>query len=115
MTNPSEAVELLSGLIAKIEGQAWGGVESTMFRVTRTEAEKVALDWLAQNINCEIDFGYDDSEEGDPGCWRVHRVNGGINDREWTLIGQGATPTDAILTALRPPPDSAGNSEGGGS
>lgn len=61
--------------------------------------ERVALDWLAKNTACEVSHDYDLDGDGE---WRVHRVNGGVNDREWTLIGKGATPLDAILSALRP-------------
>jgi hypothetical protein len=62
--------------------------------------EEIALALLDANRNCELSHGcdhYDDDPE-----WRVHRVNGGRNDREWTLIGRGPTPADAIIAALRP-------------
>jgi len=32
--------------------------------------------------------------------WAVHRVSGGRNDREWTLVGRGATVRAAIDAAL---------------
>lgn len=56
-----------------------------------------ALDWLAARPNCELSHGYDDPE--DEGSWRVHRVNGGVNDREWTLVATGSTPLYAIQAA----------------
>lgn len=56
-----------------------------------------ALLWLAQNENLEISHGYED--EDDYGSWRVHSVNGGINDREWTLVARGRTPLEALKVA----------------
>ena len=46
------------------------------------------------------------STSSDPECdpnlfWLVHEVKGGRNDREWFLIGEGATPRQAIIAALR--------------
>mgnify|MGYP003443863679 FL=1 len=46
------------------------------------------------------------STSNDPECdqnlfWLVHEVKGGRNDREWFLIGEGATPRHAIIAALR--------------
>lgn len=32
--------------------------------------------------------------------WQVYRVDGGRNDREWTLIGSGETPSAALRAAL---------------
>lgn len=53
---------------------------------------------FGQHTNLELSYHY--SEEGDSDGWQVHRVNGGVNDREWDLIGSGATPADAIDQAL---------------
>lgn len=53
---------------------------------------------FGQHTNLELSYRH--GEEGDDGSWQVHRVNGGVNDREWTLIGSGATPSDAIRQAL---------------
>jgi len=49
--------------------------------------------------------GWELSQNNDPECfpeelWQVHRVSGGRNDREWTLIGQGDSPRAAIDSAL---------------
>lgn len=56
---------------------------------------KDPLDWLAEHTNYELSYkSFDD----DP-CWQVHRVNGGRNDREWTLIGEGETPRAALEAA----------------
>jgi len=46
------------------------------------------------------------STSNDPECdpsvfWLVHEVKGGRNDREWFLIGEGDTPRNAIIAALR--------------
>lgn len=49
--------------------------------------------------------GWELSMNSDPECmpdelWQVHRVSGGRNDREWTLIGEGANPRAAIDSAI---------------
>lgn len=41
----------------------------------------------------------DAPECGPDELWQVHRVSGGRNDREWTLIGSGANPRAAIDAA----------------
>ena len=67
--------------------------------VTVTQAEPDVLFQFGQHKNWELDFGEIDNDSSDC-CWRVHRVNGGYNDPEWTLIGQGETPLEAIEAAL---------------
>lgn len=64
------------------------------------EAGPDVLAWLSENRNVELSFDYGDADEDGKG-WCVHRVNGGVNDREWTLIGTGATPLDALRAALQ--------------
>jgi len=66
------------------------------------DADRVRTwDALAARINWELSHGYPDGEEEEYGCWLVHSVNGGRNDREWTVIGRGETPDDAIRAALQ--------------
>lgn len=63
----------------------------------RQEADVDLLMWLAEHRRLELDYGYDDQFEDM--FWRVHEVSGGVNDREWDLIGQGSTPSAALLAA----------------
>ena len=59
------------------------------------------LDWLAKHTNYEL-FYYSPyyGDDDDQDCeWRVTSVNGGINDREWTIIGRGETPYEALMNA----------------
>lgn len=65
----------------------------------RDEAQKDAdvLDWLAENANLDLSYGYDD--EWEEMSWRVHRVSGNVNDREWTLLSTGKTPLAALNDA----------------
>lgn len=64
--------------------------------------EVMALDWLARNTACELVYHY--GEEGDePDEWRVYRVTGNRNDREWSVIGRGKTPLQALLSARGDP------------
>ena len=61
----------------------------------QTTADAALLDWLDKHPQCELSYnGWDD----DPG-WQVHRVTGGRNDREWTVVGEGETVRSAIEDA----------------
>ena len=55
------------------------------------------LAWLAGQKRLELDYGFDSDYEDM--FWRVHERTGNVNDREWDLIGQGATPFAALLSA----------------
>lgn len=71
-------------------------------RNARRRCEPVAvpaLDEFAKHRNWELSCGEDPYMEGEM-RWHVHSVNGGRNDREWTLIGFGDTPEEAICSAL---------------
>jgi len=58
-----------------------------------TDAE--LLDWLDRHPQCELSHeGRDDDPQ-----WRVYRVTGGRNDRQWSLIGEGETVRAAIQAA----------------
>ena len=41
-----------------------------------------------------------DCECADDEIWLVHLCSGGRNDRVWVIIGNGATPRDAIDAAI---------------
>jgi hypothetical protein len=59
------------------------------------------LDWLAENPTLELTHYspvYADDDD-DAVEWRVHQQGGNINDREWTLIGKGQTPSEALTAA----------------
>lgn len=66
---------------------------------TSQPTDAALLDWLEQHPQCEVSHGGWD----DPPLWRVHRVAGGRNDREWTLLGEGETAREAILAAMTNP------------
>lgn len=56
---------------------------------------------FAKHTNWELDHrNIDPTDESSERVWRVHSVNGGRNDREWTLLGYGDTPQEAIEAAL---------------
>jgi hypothetical protein len=67
--------------------------------VEKLKGASDALAWLGSRTGLELSHGYGDEAEDCEGLWLVHRVNGGVNDREWTLIGFGETPQDAIEAA----------------
>lgn len=54
------------------------------------------LHFLAENPQLEVSHDSYDTEQ-----WMVHAVHGGRNDREWTTVGKGDTPFDALLDAYR--------------
>lgn len=56
------------------------------------------MQWLGAQTNLELSFDYGDADE-DGNDWCVHQVSGAINDREWRLVGCGATPLAAISNA----------------
>lgn len=39
-------------------------------------------------------------DEDEEQCWQVLEVRGGVNDREWYVLGKGETPADAIRAAI---------------
>jgi hypothetical protein len=76
-----------------------------------------AWSWLTSRENLSISHHgpvYGDDDE--PEEWRVHRESGGINDREWDVVGAGKTALDAVLAARAAlNPDRVMKSEGGAS
>lgn len=59
-------------------------------------AGETPLAWLAEHKNCELSFsGWDEDS-----AWLLHSVNGGRNDREWTLLATGDTPEAALRKAM---------------
>jgi hypothetical protein len=70
--------------------------EVAALRQPQTDATR----WRGMRKNWELSHGPVDDEEGAESAWRVHSVNGGRNDREWTLLGIGETPEAAVDAAL---------------
>ncbi|WP_242137011.1 hypothetical protein [Sphingomonas sp. TREG-RG-20F-R18-01] len=60
------------------------------------------LDWLNKQHNVSLSYHYpwrcDDEDQDEE--WRVTRENGGVNDREWTVIGTGKTAREALVAAI---------------
>lgn len=65
--------------------------------VLEKDAENGLLAWLETRRNLELDYQH--GEGGEDGVWRVFRVTGGRNDREWEQIAVGETPADALRQA----------------
>jgi len=62
-----------------------------------------------QRLDALSNPGWELSQSNDPEVdpsqlWQVHRCSGGRNDREWDLIGAGATPREAIDAAMAQEP-----------
>lgn len=64
--------------------------------VAQGKGEPSPLAWLAEHKNFELSF----SGWGEDPAWLVHSVNGGRNDREWTLLATGDTPDEALRKAM---------------
>lgn len=84
---------------------------AALLRTAQNTGRDEVLEAFAGHRNWELSYEYGEEE---PGAWQVHSVNGGINDRQWTFIGSGETPSEAITAALSSPPVSTVDEEGGG-
>lgn len=64
-----------------------------------TERERNWLNAMPTNweLSCENE---DTSDASSDLVWVVYSVNGGRNDREWSKLGQGDTPSNAISAAF---------------
>lgn len=72
--------------------------------LTAAEAEKErltrALTFLGENNSRSLTFdGKFYCEDDNSDLWVVTEARGGINDREWVLLGSGKTPAEALLSA----------------
>lgn len=70
------------------------------------EADKAATErererWNSMPKSWELSCENDDSSDLSTDLvWKVHAVHGGLNDREWSLLGKGDTPSNAIDAAF---------------
>lgn len=78
-------------------GEVYAAIDAARTEGRRSGEGGDLLAWLAEHRRLELDYGYDDETEDM--FWRVHERSGNVNDREWDLIGQGATPQAALLSA----------------
>lgn len=99
LVTAASAQARIAALERRLEGTA-NGWKMAAAAHDEQEARADRLAKFGQHTNWELSFCYLDGEEED-GCWAVHSVNGGRNDREWTVIGRGETPDDAIRAALQ--------------
>lgn len=63
------------------------------------------LNFFEKHVGMELSFN-ESTKPGDDGeaCWFVHRVSGGVNDREWHEVAQEYKLRDAIDAAMRVTP-----------
>lgn len=59
-------------------------------------------EWLANNRNHSLEYyspiyGDDDDQSEE---WRVIKISGSINDREFDIVGRGVTPLEAVQSAM---------------
>ena len=70
--------------------------------VTEDARDGELLAWLAANVDMDLDWGAPDGGDEEDECvWRVYQQCGGRNDREWRFMGQGDTPSAALIAARR--------------
>src|SRR5690606_17914394 len=87
----------------------WPGPASNIVRALKTTPTPAVstggggdlTNWLHQQKRLSLEFyspiyGDDDDQAEE---WRVHRQSGGINDREWEIVGRGITPSEALADA----------------
>ena len=53
------------------------------------------LAWLRDETSLELSF----ERWEEDGRWQVHEIRGGRNDQEWSLLGRGDTPEQALSAA----------------
>lgn len=105
---PDEAADLTVAHAVGEEGGLYGeytptsvGCSTSSRPTERAVTEACLLAGMAKHLNWELNWGnLDPSDETSDCRWRVLAVNGGRNDREWTLIGAGDTPAEALTAAL---------------
>lgn len=93
-----EVVPYIDPTDAELIALARSALPHLLSRVSELES---ALNWLDEHKNLELHHYspvYADDDD-DTVEWRVTRVSGSINDREWDTVGRGETPLAAILQA----------------
>lgn len=64
---------------------------------TERERERINSMPKSWELVCENE---DRSDLSTDLVWKVYTVHGGLNDREWSLLGRGDTPSNAIDAAF---------------
>jgi hypothetical protein len=68
-------------------------------RCDTLEPDAARLDFLGDHLANELSFNRTDAE-AHRANWQVHRHNCSANDREWWLVGEGASVREAIDAAM---------------
>ena len=64
-----------------------------------TNTAEQLLAWL-EKVPHSLELSSRRWDDYDP-PWMVHSINGGRSDQEWTLVGEGNTPLEALQDAYR--------------
>lgn len=65
------------------------------------QAVAMAVEWFGQNQTLELNYSYgDEGDIDDVKGWCVYRRGGNRNDQTWNLVGHGATPEAALISAM---------------
>lgn len=96
-------------LIDRLKGYDWRGVESTMFRLTKSQAERLVLALSAPPAPTNGGGSFTSSQRGwsdnEQAVWRVLWERLGCSSEEATTL------TDAVFAALQPNPSQQGGAE----
>lgn len=81
----------------RLRGSLISELESRDAEIAKLRADTDRLDFMERNPRLEIAYG-DSTEPGSDGegSWFVYRIDGGVNDREWTQIAEADTQREAI-------------------
>lgn len=76
-------------------------IEHLNLEVDAAEARvKILEEALNMKPGWSLSWGpLDEDDEASEYAWMVDAVRGGVNDREWRMIGSGPTPLDALIAA----------------
>ncbi len=94
-----EEVRRLKGLRHIINDLIAGMIDKRVEKIANPTNPLLAE--MAKHIGWELDWGEKDPDwEGSECGWRVHERSGNRNDREWKMLGFGATPEEALRRSL---------------
>lgn len=78
-----------------------GAFRALLEALSRQDGATDDLTWFSGQVSLSLEhyspvYGDDDDQSRE---WQVQKEDGGINDREWTIIGRGETAAQAITSA----------------
>lgn len=76
--------------------------ELEMARIKANEPMDVLrMDWLGSKTNHGLNVAWDSASDPDQCVWVVTKRNGGVNDREYSILGTGLSIREAVDMAIK--------------